>query len=328
MLLPTQTIADGDAAPPEPSGQVDASKRRTDVRTALSNVCVLLSLPVCTATLLSLIPGWWFADLFTNFRVQYLLVLVVAVAVTRRHRRTAIALSALLALNAIAIAPTLIGAGRVPPSDADLTIITANVLSDNDEVETLLDWIDDVEPDVIAILEYTSSWQRSLAPLRARYPHTLEAPQSDNFGIAVFSRRPFDGEIVVFGQMGVLSIVATFDDGPRVIATHPVPPGGSAYARDRDAQFVGLAEATQDDPRTVVVGDFNATPFSGPFRRMLRDGALRRAGGGIAATWPAEFPPLWIALDHALVGPSVEVVDYSVGPHIGSDHLPTVVRIR
>lgn len=51
-----------------------------------------------------------------------------------------------------------------------------------------------------------------------------------------------------------------------------------------------------------------------------------RAGRGVLPTWPTFLPAtfLRIPIDHILVDPRLSVLDYRLGPSIGSDHLPTI----
>lgn len=70
----------------------------------------------------------------------------------------------------------------------------------------------------------------------------------------------------------------------------------------------------------VVVGDFNITRGSASLNAMFKDFSLDDAydegGHGYAATFHREFP-LW-HIDHILVGPSVQALDYTItNPGVG-----------
>ena len=45
------------------------------------------------------------------------------------------------------------------------------------------------------------------------------------------------------------------------------------------------------------------------------------------SSWPAEYCPLGITIDHCLVSPDIEVKQRLVGPDVGSDHLPVIVDL-
>jgi len=49
---------------------------------------------------------------------------------------------------------------------------------------------------------------------------------------------------------------------------------------------------------------------------------------GIQATWPSFMPLLGIQVDHVLHSDNVEVTEKSIGPRVGSDHYPVLVRFN
>ncbi len=74
----------------------------------------------------------------------------------------------------------------------------------------------------------------------------------------------------------------------------------------------------------LMFGDFNATPWSFYFRKLVRDTSLvpGSAGRGLQPTWPSWFPPLLIPIDHCFGSQEVRFVSSKVGTHVGSDHYP------
>ena len=117
-------------------------------------------------------------------------------------------------------------------------------------------------------------------------------------------------------------------EGFQLLATHPLPPISVDYARLRDEQLarIGALAAGLDGP-LLLLGDLNITPWSHPYRRLMRDSGLSdgATGFGVQPTWPAGKPPLWIPIDHTLHSEAVVVLDRRVGPDLGSDHYPVIV---
>lgn len=75
-----------------------------------------------------------------------------------------------------------------------------------------------------------------------------------------------------------------------------------------------------------MLGDFNATPWSRPFRALLQSEALREArdaaGAGLQATWIAGARlPTWLPIDHVLVR-DLAVRGFDRLGENGSDHRP------
>ena len=97
----------------------------------------------------------------------------------------------------------------------------------------------------------------------------------------------------------------------------------------RDGQLAELATLVGHQRHPVMLlGDLNASPWSYPFRRLLRDTGLLNSmrGWGVQPTWPAPLGPLGIPIDHVLHSEEIRITRRSTGPWIGSDHLPLIIE--
>jgi endonuclease/exonuclease/phosphatase (EEP) superfamily protein YafD len=305
--------------------------------TALALPAALLT----TAAYFSSRPA--FLAQLSPFRAQYaaLLGAHVAICLLLRRPRWA-ALFALFALfNLWAVRPATpdsvvsIDAGAPP-----LKILLVNVLTSNPDPGPLLELVRAEKPDLVALLEINHRWQAELtrAPaLLADYPHHRFHPREDNFGLAVFSRRPLaDLRLEFLADPDLPSLAFTLPLGARplhVLLTHPLPPGTAAGTALRDLQLDRIAQHDRSlpagDPR-LVLGDLNATPWCPPLRRLLAQTGLRPASFDrrfFAPTWPAPAPLFLIPIDHALIDARLVCTDYRVGPDIGSDHLPVLLDL-
>lgn len=288
----------------------------------------LLALP----TLLGFVGGWWWPfDLLAHFRVQYLVIALVMVAVFawRRSRAATLGAAVLALMNAAPVASSWLGAAA--EGAPALRLLSANVNSANTGYAALSEEIARSKPDVVVVLEVSAGWASALEGL-TDYPVREVVARGDNFGIAVLSRGPMDAEVVhLGGPDGVPSIVARLDRGRplTLVATHPVPPTGAGGTAERDAQLVAVAEvARASGPNVVVVGDLNTTPWAASYG-ILTDAGLEdtRTGHGLQATWPAGFLPLAIPIDHCLVTPSLGAARREVLDDVGSDHYPILVDL-
>ncbi len=78
------------------------------------------------------------------------------------------------------------------------------------------------------------------------------------------------------------------------------------------------------------MGDFNATPWSYPFRRLVGETDLTNSqrGFGLDASFPADNSVLIrVPIDHLLHNDGLVVIDRRLGPPLGSDHFPLVVDL-
>jgi hypothetical protein len=114
-----------------------------------------------------------------------------------------------------------------------------------------------------------------ILPLPSSIPawplHSLTQPREDNFGIGLFSKLPLEeSEVAYIGSADVPSILATLKAEKtnfRVIATHPLPPGGRDYSRLRNEQLEELPDHLRSPLPLILLGDLNVTPWSYYFRR-------------------------------------------------------------
>ena len=99
--------------------------------------------------------------------------------------------------------------------------------------------------------------------------------------------------------------------------------------RDEYLDEVSRMVQKESEP-TVVVGDFQASPWSHAFRSLESDAELENsmAGFGLQTTWPADrWAFMRIPIDHLLHSAELTTVDRYLGPSFGVDHRPLVVTL-
>ena len=76
--------------------------------------------------------------------------------------------------------------------------------------------------------------------------------------------------------------------------------------------------------RSLVLGDFNDTPLSYTYFRLLRGrhDTFVKAGKGFGATYRALWP--FIRIDYILYPKDLQAVSYEVGEATYSDHFPVI----
>lgn len=305
------------------------------IRLRLTGLASASGLIVILSSLLGFLgPVWWFFDLFSHFRLQYALALLLVIPLLARAGRwTWAALAGVVALlNLWTVAPfdaATPGAQATPRTYRALLI---NVEAENDRHEALRELLVRENPDLVVLLETTPAWLDALEPLHDRYPHRLRQPREGHFGLALFSRFPLsDQEVIAIGDSDnptVRARVRLHDRPITVIATHPLPPLGAAQARRRNHHLAALPGlmAGRAGP-VLLLGDLNVSPWSSHFRRLLDDSGLKdsSAGRGLYPTWPAHMPIFLIPIDHILHSPDLTILDKRTGPSVGSDHYPVLV---
>ncbi len=279
--------------------------------------------------------AWWVFDLASHFRAQYFVALVLGALLATIARRYVLLAGALVfvLINAWLVLPSL--APRPRPADGDrLRVLFVNVHTGNRDTYRVARLIRRTDADVVGLMEVNRRWKKALAPALVPYPHRLEQPREDNFGIGLYSRVPWtDARVELYGDANVPSVRARIRL-PRsevtLLLTHPLPPISARYAKQRRLQLEAIyADRAQLPDPLVVFGDLNASPWSRDFRwfRQRMRLADTRRGFGVQRTWPAGSWLLRIPIDHCLVTPTIGVRSRRLGPNIGSDHLPVIVDL-
>lgn len=306
-------------------------------RSTLGALVALLGWVALTLTVASAVGRRTFPlGLLVHFWPQIAICLLTAatLACVGRAWRTAAAQGAggLVLLVAVGI----LAAGSAPRAEAEpeLRALFANVASWNRQPDRVIDLIRRERPDVIGLAEVDFAWMSRLQPLRADYPHAIDSPRDDDYGLVLLSRVPLsDPRVEILGPTALPTLFARVEtrSGPwQLVITHPVPPFHRAAFHSRNLQLRAVArEVMRSDVPVVLLGDLNATPWSPPVRDLTLRSGLRVASAGLRGlyTWPVGIPPLALALDYCLVSEEIAYVQVRVLPDIGSDHFPIVCEL-
>ena len=289
----------------------------------------------CFATLFGFFGrSSWFLDLFSHFRVQYVLGLAVigSILLAGRRRMTAVIFLAFACVNLGLVLPLYFGETRAVPQGANtLRAMLLNVNTSHGDVQRVRQVVEEVDPDILVLEEISSKWVSELAWLTNSHPHCHIQAREDNFGIGLFSKLPLaESKTAYIGSAGVPTILATVsteETDLRVIATHPLPPGGRVYSRWRNEQLDQLSSHLCSPLPLILLGDLNTTPWNYHFRRLLRRSGLSDSskGRGVQPTWPSNNPLMLIAIDHCLHSADITIVDRKIGGNVSSDHYPVII---
>jgi len=310
------------------------------LRNILFGCAQVVSGSVALFTVLSVFASLFLlGELLVHFKVFYLLGAAAsagAFALGRRWRWLVFA-AVLVAIHLPGVVVWYLPAPDTPAGlvESNLRIVTANLLKSNLKHDLFLEFIADADPDIIFIQEIDDAWAVSLRALEEAYPYSELLPSPGDFGIALFSRIPLDPVEIVYYTDSVLPWVhAGLTVNGRhlsVLSYHTWPPVSRERLETRDGDLDFLAKYVADaEDLVLVAGDFNVTPWSPSYKKMIRASGLKNArrGFGVKPTWAAIPSPIaLLPLDHVLLSPEIAVKSLRVGPRIGSDHRPLIVDL-
>jgi endonuclease/exonuclease/phosphatase (EEP) superfamily protein YafD len=291
-----------------------------------------------------------YVDLLAHFRVQYALTMLGAVvlAVTVRSWRVAAVAAVPLVLNAAVILPLYVPASTatIDESIPPLKIVSFNVHTSNRQFDDVAEYLLRESPEIILLVEIDDVWMQQMSQRLTGYRQIEGQPQNNNFGLALFTRTDAAPLVVKATELRHLSggasagpaIFAQFhwhDQPLSLLGVHPVPPMTEPNAASRDAELAAAARWSLDQQGSgqaaIVIGDFNATPWSYAFRKLEHEGNLTNSqrGFGIQPSFKANWPRLLgIPIDHCLHSNKLRVVERVVDTNgYGSDHRPLMVSV-
>jgi len=306
---------------------------------------ILVIIPAAVLALASLAAfggRWvWWLDVLANFRAQYVVGLAVfgLIITMSRWKKTGYGVLAVALVNLVVVLPLYIGS----PADArigapSIRVMSFNLLSTNEEYSEVIEYIESIDPDLVLLHEASRPWEVAVESADLGY-RVIRARSDDLiFGTLVLVR----GEDVTAISHGfssssprAVSLVFTppgWDTQLSVLGTHPLAPTDAERAELRNAQLRFAADwAAQQSDAFLVVGDFNSTPWSYPFRRLmaLTDLHNSQAGYGLQPSFPTTSNLLLrVPIDHLLQSDALEVTSRQLGPALGSDHFPLVVDLQ
>jgi endonuclease/exonuclease/phosphatase (EEP) superfamily protein YafD len=275
---------------------------------------------------LAFAPDLFLTMLARAFLWQWALGFVV-IALWNLHGRRWWTVSAAMSSAVITLWPPLATTQQamVATNDAPmLRIAQMNVFQPNQDHDRVLSAALRSGADVISFQEVSPEWARVLEEgLRVTYPYHRTMSGMNCYGIALFSRIPFEEAAVrpLCSHPMVDAVVRTADGPVRVLSVHASSPGDYKSFRERNAQLEQLAQLINDSTLpTVLIGDLNTVSWDHAFRRLCRRADLREHSEGTTATWPSVAGMALIPLDHVLVSPELCVAQQSTFDIAGSDH--------
>jgi endonuclease/exonuclease/phosphatase (EEP) superfamily protein YafD len=303
------------------------------LRSLVTIVVVLVGL----ATVVGLLDRFsWVFELADVFRLQYVVLLVVATlaALALRQVPLAAVAAALAAINVAVVGIPFAASATAAshPAKGSLRVVMANVEVGNSDFSGVERLVARTKPDLFGVVELTPEMAEHLSRALPQYSEHVLEPRDDAYGIGLFSRRPLLSARVVRlpadGPPSVVARVRVADRPVTVVVTHVHTPfAGSIHVR----QLRALAAAAPTfGERVAILGDFNTPPWSGPLRQFSSDAHLQDLyahDAWRAYSWPTWSAVLRVPLDNCFVSDGVFVKGHQRGSRIGSDHFPLLVDL-
>ncbi len=309
----------------------------------IANIVLLSGLVLSLIVFLSLAKQlYWAFDLLTHFYLQYAVLLIAAfvfvlIVAKGKSKGLALLLIPALVIVLVKLMPFFIKQD-VAAHGSFIKVVSLNVYYGNPQARALATYLTQEDADLVLLTEITPPTMQILKTELANiYPYIHDASRHGAFGIALFSKEAFDSSQTVnfrpTTRRSGQSIVAEVG-GVTFIGMHPLPPTAKRYAQLRDGELAKLQSFVEDlvkkdaDVPLVLLGDFNASPWSHPMESLFRETPVKHGGTGLGlqGIWPT-----WriygrgsivfgAPIDHILISEPISTVSYKTKLIAGSDH--------
>jgi len=277
---------------------------------------------------------WIAFDVFSQFTLQFAVVtaaFLIGWAMPRAKLLTAFVLL-VLGIVAIGVWPHLASretrvVSLLQPGERGLNVASFNTLWDNHDAAAVEAEIRRLDADVITLVEVGRALRPVLARLKDRYPHQFDCLEVIYCNFAVLSKLPLvdkEAQGKLSGPSYIRVRLGPEAGGLTVFAFHTIRFPHSLQQFKEVTEIARMVERTGG--HKLVMGDFNATPFSRVLGVLQSSGNLTRLTS--LPSWPTQAGLPQIAIDHIFVSPGLRLIEAErIGEPAGSDHYPVSARI-
>jgi endonuclease/exonuclease/phosphatase (EEP) superfamily protein YafD len=285
---------------------------------------------------------WWVFDLFSHWRIVYLLggTLLVLLALLFKQIKWAFVAGVVLSFHLIVVSAFIDVFPQTQPvraaeDTAAITVAFTNTYWKQESMDQVITGIKEMNADVIFLEEIQPDQFATVsAHFSQEYPFALHAPVEFAFDMGVLSKVPVKSQTIHFfmPEVPLIEIVVEVNGKDlHLMGVHPHSPVSAEFTEDRNNYLKDLFAYVDNSPDSIVMGgDFNITQFSPVYRELLANSRMidTQKNFKLTSTWPTKAP-LWVAIpiDHVFVTPDVIVSERYRGAYTGSDHWPIVVRV-
>jgi endonuclease/exonuclease/phosphatase (EEP) superfamily protein YafD len=273
-------------------------------------------------------------ELFVHFRPHYaaLALLLAGLLLLLRQQRLAAAGAIIAAVNMAAVMSTPL-APRAPAKSASFKVLWLNSGGHNGALYEAGVWAKAAGADLVLISELRPDQDDDLAQYFPDMPHRHHRRLGEATDLIALTRAPAAPRWRDGG--GQPDAIVSFDfalaDGApiTVTAVHPNPPTMRWMKTNRDNHLhTAFGIVAQNQGRQMLVGDFNATPWSPILREGTRFAGLRmaRCGGLDSGTFLSRWVFLGLPIDLAYVSAGL-AVRCAIAPARQSEHFAVLYQV-
>lgn len=222
------------------------------------------------------------------------------------------------------------------PNEEALSFLVYNVYQDNEKYQNLVNLIQKKQPSIIFLLETDQEWMENIREATDEYPHRIEVPLDNTYGLLFYSKLPIKSQKVNYLiSEEIPSIVVDIEYNKQIVrlyGLHPTPPvpQENEESTERDAEILLTGKAAAEYGKACIVfGDLNDVAWSKTTELFLKTSHMldARRGRGFYNTFHTKYWFLRWPLDHYFLSSQFRLIDMKREENIGSDHYPISLSV-
>ena len=278
---------------------------------------------------------WIGFDIFAQFWIQFVF-LTLACALGMVSPRYKSLVGAVLFLSLIAgysAWPFVASSGaaakftEIKSSERILKVASFNTFTQNQDSAAVVREVARLDADVITLVELNKKTLYALLQLRSQYPYQEDCFSTLDCDFAILSKYPLSDLVSKTYYEGAPYFHASL--GPAFGNTTIIVIHTSRFPHQRSQlkQVLGLVKHIETIHGPVILmGDFNATPFSRITQTIVDGAGLERLTN--LPSWTATYGFPQLAIDHVFVSSQIHALDHErIGEYAGSDHFPITITL-
>jgi endonuclease/exonuclease/phosphatase (EEP) superfamily protein YafD len=219
------------------------------------------------------------------------------------------------------------GPFELNPGERAVRVAHFNLLQDNTSLAEIEAEILRLDADVLTLVEFTTNKLPLLGRLRSTYPYQFDCNGVSHCHLALLSKYPLTTPDAKAAWAGPPYISANLGGPLTGLTVYGVHTTRFPHSRAQLNQVTALVKHLESVAgKIVMMGDFNATPFSRVTRTVEQGLGVKRLTE--LPTWPSYFEIPQLAIDHVFASNGIRVLaPQQIGRPSGSDHYPIVMTL-
>jgi endonuclease/exonuclease/phosphatase (EEP) superfamily protein YafD len=284
---------------------------------------------------LSRLGQLWIAfDVFSQFTLHFIIIAFAFAASLFMPRAKILTATALVIAStaALSIWPYYASRhvatyGEATAQERVLKVASFNTWFENKNTDLVVAEVSRIDADVVTLIEMGPNANKIIDALKNQYPFQVNCFAQVKCDMSILSKYALDNLQYKSEWLGPEYIRASLGEEFGGLTIFGVHTTRFPYPRAQFKQIKAMsAEVEKTSGSYIVMGDFNATPFSRITQTLALASNLKRLTN--LPTWPARLGMPQLAIDHIFVSEGIRQLESeSIGENAGSDHFPITMKL-